>query len=138
MLGDTIQLTVADVAEGPDRFGGISLVVDEKLGDISPAQFRQQLQSAMDSWRADGVRGVWLKIPINGARVIPAATELGFNFHHCACPTRNSQIARGQVVVCQERVREVGASVAWNARCLIAFTRTVGQELIPNSACRQT
>lgn len=75
MLGDTIQLTVADVAEGPDRFGGISLAVDEKLGDISPAQFRQQLQSAMDSWRADGVRGVWW-VPRHNLRVLPPLSNL--------------------------------------------------------------
>jgi 8-oxo-dGTP pyrophosphatase MutT (NUDIX family) len=36
----------------------------------------------MDQWRTMAKRGVWLKIPIAQAVLIPVATGLGFVFHH--------------------------------------------------------
>jgi hypothetical protein len=40
------------------------------------------LQDSLKIWKGRGVRGVWLKIPIENTELIPAAVRLGFKFHH--------------------------------------------------------
>jgi len=53
----------------------------EKLSN-DPEEFRIQIEEAIKEWRADAVKLIWLEIPLEKARLIPVATELGFTFHH--------------------------------------------------------
>lgn len=53
----------------------------EKLSN-DPEEFRIQVEEAIREWRAGAIKLIWLEIPIEKARLIPVATELGFTFHH--------------------------------------------------------
>eukprot|EP00966_Prymnesium_polylepis_P079454 1841565-Prymnesium_polylepis.1 len=62
------------------RFNGATITldpaapVDDALGTL--------LEEAMDSVRAAGRRGVFFRVPIEQAALIPIAARLGFRFHH--------------------------------------------------------
>jgi 8-oxo-dGTP pyrophosphatase MutT (NUDIX family) len=64
----------------PDQFGGIIVETEQLPPD--PDTFAEQLRFSMDSWRADGRRLVWVKVPLQQADLIPVATRAGFFFHH--------------------------------------------------------
>jgi 8-oxo-dGTP pyrophosphatase MutT (NUDIX family) len=63
-----------------DQFGGV--IVDPDHLPEDPATFGSTLQHALETWRADGVRLVWLGVPILRAKLIPVAVSAGFTFHH--------------------------------------------------------
>ena len=48
----------------------------------SPEEFRRQLQHSLGVWRSQGLKAVWLEIPVAKAALIPTAVEVGFVFHH--------------------------------------------------------
>jgi 8-oxo-dGTP pyrophosphatase MutT (NUDIX family) len=64
----------------PDQFGGI--IIESEQLPPDPDVFAEQLRFSMDSWRADGRRLVWVKLPLQQADLIPVATKAGFFFHH--------------------------------------------------------
>jgi 8-oxo-dGTP pyrophosphatase MutT (NUDIX family) len=64
----------------PDMFGGVT-VEPETLPE-DPNSFREQLAFSIDHWRGDGVRLVWIDVPLRLAALIPIAVEAGFVFHH--------------------------------------------------------
>ncbi|KAL5478039.1 hypothetical protein EMCRGX_G024914 [Ephydatia muelleri] len=64
-----------------DHFDGIT-VTQRHYGDISPEDFHKRLSLSLDTWKRNGRRGIWLRIPHDQAKLIPIATELGFSFHH--------------------------------------------------------
>ena len=68
------------LAHEVDRFGGI-LVAPEGL-PREPTEFGAQLASSMAAWRAEGRRGLWLKLPADRASLLPAALEAGMELHH--------------------------------------------------------
>jgi 8-oxo-dGTP pyrophosphatase MutT (NUDIX family) len=43
--------------------------------------FRRLLSAALETWKASGLRGIWIHVPAAYAAVIPVATTLGFKFH---------------------------------------------------------
>jgi 8-oxo-dGTP pyrophosphatase MutT (NUDIX family) len=47
-----------------------------------PEEFRRQLQHSLGVWRSQGLKAVWLEIPVANAALIPTAVEVGFVFHH--------------------------------------------------------
>ena len=63
-----------------NAFGGIVTESDSLAAD--PGVFSGQLQKSLELWRNDGHRVVWLRLPIEKARLIPAAVDAGFTFHH--------------------------------------------------------
>ena len=63
-----------------DQFGGV-IVDSERLPDDS-AVFEAALAHSLETWQADGIRAVWLKVPIGRAPLIPIAVAAGFTFHH--------------------------------------------------------
>lgn len=63
-----------------NQFGGVVVAPDGLPGD--PAVFAVQLRRAVATWTDHGRNLVWLEIPIDKARLIPVATEAGFDFHH--------------------------------------------------------
>ncbi len=65
-----------------DRFGGV-LPHPEALA-ADPGDFARQLGAAMDQWRQEGLRLVWLQVPITRAALVPVAVAAGFRYHHAA------------------------------------------------------
>jgi len=66
-----------------DRFGGVTLALDpKKHAGIDAAAFGVQLNDALETWGREGVRGVWLRVPLVAAHLIDPAAMLGFDFHH--------------------------------------------------------
>lgn len=63
-----------------DTYNGVSIYADQLI-DLDPDAFGRSLASALDLWRAQGRRGIWLHIPPSHSALIAAATELDFDFH---------------------------------------------------------
>lgn len=34
-------------------------------------------------WKCEGVRGVWMSLPVSAFYLVPLCRELGFQLHHC-------------------------------------------------------
>jgi len=63
-----------------DTFGGI--ILDAEGLPSEPHLFEEALEISLAYWRQSGIRGVWLKVPIEKVRLIAVAVENGFVFHH--------------------------------------------------------
>ncbi|CAM9279710.1 unnamed protein product, partial [Chrysoparadoxa australica] len=63
-----------------DRYGGIIIAADSLPDTVE--EFKAVLAASMNDWRASGVRGVWLKLPIEVSAYVPEAVSLGFRYHH--------------------------------------------------------
>jgi hypothetical protein len=68
-----------------DRYGGV--IVDplclEKFDTAAEVLFVEKLTHSLTTWKANGIRGVWLEIPTGSAHLIgPAVQQCGFTFHH--------------------------------------------------------
>lgn len=88
MGSTTAAATAATTLRGnADRYGGV-IVDDDAEGfpDETRAtaveEFEETLARSLDAWRAEGVRGVWLKLRTARAAYVPVATTAGFEFHH--------------------------------------------------------
>ena len=64
-----------------NRFKGLELDV-EQLPDA--AVFATVLPPEIEKWRQEGLRLVWLQVPLAHADLIPVAVAQGFEFHHSA------------------------------------------------------
>lgn len=78
--------SIEDAAPGAyDRYGGY--IVDDAheafaQSAVSPEAFADALGRWMRRWREEGTRGVWLKIALERAALVPVARDHGFEFHH--------------------------------------------------------
>jgi 8-oxo-dGTP diphosphatase len=72
--------TSGELRAARNIFRGIAIDPDSLASD--PAHFAAQLRASMKGWRAEGVRVVWLEVPIRLAALIPVAVQAGFVFHH--------------------------------------------------------
>jgi 8-oxo-dGTP pyrophosphatase MutT (NUDIX family) len=61
-------------------FDGV--IVDPEEMPENPEIFRQQLQHSMYLWTQDGIKVIWLEIPLEKAALVPVAAQAGFKFHH--------------------------------------------------------
>ena len=64
-----------------DAYDGI-ILDDPEQYPSSPGEFLSALQVSLRAWRQQGRRGVWLKLPLSTADLVPAAAAAGFVFHH--------------------------------------------------------
>ena len=87
-MGSTATTPTTPTLRGnADRYGGV-IVDDDAEGfpDETRAgaveEFEETLARSLDAWRAEGVRGVWLKLRTARAAYVPVATTAGFEFHH--------------------------------------------------------
>ncbi|KAM3192527.1 hypothetical protein ACQJBY_069637 [Aegilops geniculata] len=62
-----------------DKHGG---VIIEMTTPMDPQLFSASLKSLLSKWREQGIRGVWIKLPISLANLIQSAVEEGFWYHH--------------------------------------------------------
>jgi 8-oxo-dGTP pyrophosphatase MutT (NUDIX family) len=63
-----------------NRFGG-AVCDPEGLPD-DPTAFGSCLRDSLSRWRPNGIKVVWLEIPIGKSGLVPVAVEAGFTFHH--------------------------------------------------------
>ncbi len=59
-------------------------MVDPAALPQDPEVFGKLLASSLDEWREEGLKVVWLEVPIDRAALIPVAVAAGFVFHHAA------------------------------------------------------
>ena len=64
-----------------NRFKGLELN-PESLPEAS--SFAEALPGEIEVWRQEGLRLVWLQVPLAHADLIPIAVNQGFEFHHSA------------------------------------------------------
>jgi hypothetical protein len=50
---------LSEAAVGPDRFGGITVKLDDRFISLTLDTFAVQLIAAMGDWKTAGTRGVW-------------------------------------------------------------------------------
>ncbi|KAL5199853.1 hypothetical protein ABZP36_021056 [Zizania latifolia] len=62
-----------------DKHGG---VIVEMMTPMDPQLFSASLKASLSKWREQGIRGVWIKLPIGLANLIQLAVEEGFWYHH--------------------------------------------------------
>jgi len=58
------------------------MVVDTESLPDDPIEFRNILSDSLDRWRSEGIRLVWISIPIGKSTLVPSAVSLGFVYHH--------------------------------------------------------
>ena len=46
------------------------------------ALFDTELRRSLAQWRAEGKKGIWLKIPLEASATVGRAVQQGFSFHH--------------------------------------------------------
>lgn len=63
-----------------NAFDGV--VVDPQALPVRPEAFRQALGDSLGVWAEQGLKVVWLEVPITKANLIPIAVGAGFVFHH--------------------------------------------------------
>jgi len=64
-----------------DVYNGV--IIDAAGLPADPSTFAAELASSLSLWRAEGRRGLWLRVPIALATHVPIAVAQGFVFHHC-------------------------------------------------------
>ncbi|XP_031481775.1 nudix hydrolase 2-like [Nymphaea colorata] len=62
-----------------DKYDGVTVEIKEPV-DVTA--FAASLKASISKWRLQGKKGVWLKIPIQLAKLVPSAVEEGFWYHH--------------------------------------------------------
>ncbi|XP_050376250.1 nudix hydrolase 8 [Argentina anserina] len=63
-----------------DEYGGV-IVDPERLPENADA-FAYILNSSLSHWRLQRKKGIWLKLPVERAELVPVAIKEGFQYHH--------------------------------------------------------
>lgn len=62
-----------------DRYGGVAITLGPA---IDAATFEATLHSALQHWRGEQRRGVWLTVAMSEASLLPLLVRAGFVYHH--------------------------------------------------------
>lgn len=65
-----------------DTYNGVILKIDYET-TAADGDFEQKLKAALEQWRTEGKRGIWIHIPTRFSHLVPICTSLGFDFHTC-------------------------------------------------------
>ncbi len=57
-------------------------IVDPDALPADAHEFARELMSSVPAWRAEGIRVVWLRLPIARSEFVPIAVAAGFVYHH--------------------------------------------------------
>eukprot|EP01031_Cornospumella_fuschlensis_P031447 gene31447-38012_t len=63
-----------------DKYDGV--IIDYKSLPTDVNMFADRLKSSLEHWRTSQKRGVWLKLPLDRAKFVPIAADMGFSYHH--------------------------------------------------------
>ncbi|GAU89064.1 hypothetical protein RvY_01659 [Ramazzottius varieornatus] len=69
-----------------NRFGSVRLDVKDDsryLSESSQELFAKELCDEIARCKADGIRGMWLYLPISTLALVPICLAQGFSLHHC-------------------------------------------------------
>ncbi len=61
-------------------FGGCVVLSENLPGTVE--EFSLTLAESIHQWKSDGIRVVWLELPIDCAAFVPVAVDAGFVYHH--------------------------------------------------------
>ena len=64
----------------PNQFGGV--IVESDSLEPNAEDFKAQLDQAIDLWRREGIKVVWLRLEREQVDLVPVAVEMGFDYHH--------------------------------------------------------
>ena len=70
------------LAHSIDTYGGAN--VDEGQLPDDAGEFEVRLLESLHAWAQQGVKGVWLKLPIHLSQLVPVAVKHGFEYHSAA------------------------------------------------------
>ena len=62
-----------------DRFNGVTIRPNH-LSEVNVDSFSQLLPVSLETWKQEGRRGVWIKIPTHQSELIPIATKVRMSF----------------------------------------------------------
>ncbi|KAG9452192.1 hypothetical protein H6P81_005096 [Aristolochia fimbriata] len=63
-----------------DVYEGV--VINPETLPSNPMAFASMLQSSLSHWKSMRKKGVWLKLPLERAELVPIAVKEGFEYHH--------------------------------------------------------
>ncbi|XP_065850763.1 nudix hydrolase 8-like [Euphorbia lathyris] len=63
-----------------DEYGGI--IIDPNTLPSSSNAFASAIRASLSNWKLKGKRGIWLKLLMEQAELIPIAIQEGFEYHH--------------------------------------------------------
>lgn len=77
---------MASAFEGKeDRYGGVTLNLDPgKYAGVEASEFAVKLSAALEAWRSEGKRAVWMRVAGKVAHLVDPAVMCGFDFHHAS------------------------------------------------------
>ena len=75
-------MDIQPIESSTDQFGGV--IPDPQALASDPDRFREQLGHSLIVWEAEGLRSVWLEVPISKAHLLPVMVEAGFLYHHAS------------------------------------------------------
>ncbi|XP_059638275.1 nudix hydrolase 8-like [Cornus florida] len=76
----TPSWTVEFLDAQDDEYDGV--IIDPQSLPTSANAFASALRASLSNWKLKGKKGVWLKILLEQADLIPIAIQEGFNYHH--------------------------------------------------------
>ena len=71
---------MAVLSSETNSFGG--RIVDAAALPSDRSALETDLADSLAAWRAEGIRVVWLQIPIERSELVPVAVDAGFVYHH--------------------------------------------------------
>ena len=74
------------ISASPDRYGG---VICAPGAGTDVAAFDAELRASLAQWAAEGVRGVWFKVPLAQVRLLEPLLGAGFRLHHTGGPGKD-------------------------------------------------
>lgn len=95
-----------------DHYNGVALYLDRLPADdnnddndddnvsaTAPANFTASLEAAMNFWKLEGRKGIWMYVPAQHADKIPIAVAAGFDFHMVKAVPRNDAASQNTLVL---------------------------------------
>ncbi|CAK9152781.1 unnamed protein product [Ilex paraguariensis] len=73
-------LTIEFLNAWDDEYGGV--IVDPESLPSSANAFASTLKASISNWKLKGKKGIWLKITLEQADLVPIAIQEGFLYHH--------------------------------------------------------
>ncbi|KAK9266635.1 hypothetical protein L1049_003587 [Liquidambar formosana] len=74
------SVTVELLGAEDDEYDGV--IIDPESLPTSANAFASALHASLSNWKLKGKKGIWLKILIEQADLIPIAIQEGFDYHH--------------------------------------------------------
>ncbi|KAL6984712.1 nudix (nucleoside diphosphate linked moiety X)-type motif 8 [Sarracenia purpurea var. burkii] len=76
----SLGLTIEILNARDDEYGGV--IIDPESLPLSANAFASALRASLSDWKLKRKKGIWLKILLEQAELVPIAIQEGFNYHH--------------------------------------------------------